>query len=170
VQVNAHLAAAPPSWLFRQTADGLHIVAVGVAYKRPVIRWLVLTPQLRFVQSICAARNGSIEESAHGSPTARSEGYVRFTEALASNEAADPEVWLRWGSVADRSADVHNALAAQRGEHGIIKGGAGSQVGALNREVFEHTAYSCSPMSSLQEYYSEMILSRDGRQSANSPG
>jgi hypothetical protein len=80
--------------LFRQAADSLHIVAVGVAYERPVIRWLVLTPQLRLVQGICAARDGGIEESAHSSPVARSESYVRFTEALAGDEPADPEVWL----------------------------------------------------------------------------
>ena len=41
---------------------------------------------------------------------------------------------------ADDGAEVHHPRAAERREHGVVEGGAGGHVGALDREVIEHVA------------------------------
>jgi len=41
---------------------------------------------------------------------------------------------------ADLGGELHQSLAAQRGEHGVVEGGAGRDVGDLEREMINHAA------------------------------
>ena len=60
---------------------------------------------------------------------------------------ADPEV-RELGAVTDRLTEVEDPLAAQRGEHGVVEGRRGGEVGTLDGDVIEHAHDSCSPVAS----------------------
>src|SRR5262245_4712074 len=121
--------------------DRLDVVAIRVADERPVVRGVVLRPQPRLVQDLGAMRHGGVEEGPHRGPAWCGEGDVGFPEAVTSGLAADTEVRHGWHPVADRLAEVHDALASQRGKRGVIEGGAGAQVPTLDRKMIKHDAY-----------------------------
>src|SRR5215467_10173910 len=121
--------------------DRLDVVAIRIADERPVVGGVVLRPQPRLVQDLGAMRHGGVEEGPHRGPAWCGEGDVGFPEAVTGGLAADPEVRHGWHPVADRFAEVHDALASQRGKRGVIEGGAGAQVRTLDRKMIKHEAY-----------------------------
>ena len=63
--------------LLRRVADGLDVVAVGVADERAVVVRVVLGPHPRLVQHLGAGRDRGVEERAHRGPVGRDERDVR---------------------------------------------------------------------------------------------
>ena len=128
-------------------ADGFDVVAVGVADEGAEVVLVVLGPDARLVQHLGAVGDGGVEERLHGSPVGGGEGEVRLAEAVAGLLGADPEV-RELGAVADRLAEVEDPLAAERGEHGVVEGRGGGEVGTLDGDVIEHVPDSCPPVAS----------------------
>ena len=111
-------SAKPPPGSLGGVADCLDVVAVGVADEAAVVRRVVLGPEARLVQDLRALVDRRVEERPDGLPAGRGERDVRLPEAVAAGLAADPEVRPAAGPVADRLAEVHDPLHAQRRHHG----------------------------------------------------
>src|SRR5262245_4095092 len=123
-------------------ADGFDVVAVGVADEGPVVAGVVLRPYPRLVQDLRAAGGGGLEEGVHRRAVRRGQGDVRLAEAVPGGLAADPEVRHGWHAVPDGLAEVQHPPAAERGQDGVVEGGAGRQVSALDRNMIEHAVHS----------------------------
>src|SRR5215467_14775 len=118
--------------------DGLDVVAVGVADEGSVVAGVVLRPHARLVQDLRTAGGGGLEEGVHRRAVRRGEGDVRLAEAVPGGLAADPEIRHGWHAVPDGLAEVQHPPAAERGQDGVVEGGAGRQVSALDRNMIEH--------------------------------
>ena len=112
-------------------ADGLDVVAVGVADERAEVVRVVLRPYPWLVERLGARRRRRRRRTPARPPGRGLEREVRFPEALAGAARAEPER-RAVGAVADDLAEVHDPLAAERSEHGVVEAGAGGDVGALD--------------------------------------
>ena len=134
--------AAPQreTWLLRPVADGLDVVAVRIADKCSEVVFVILRPDARLMQHLCSGRHGGVEERSHGGPVRRGERNVRLAEPRAGLMGANPEVRGWRPAVADDIAEVQDAFAAERGENGVVKYRASSDIRALQGHVIEHGA------------------------------
>jgi len=131
------MVAAP---LLGRVADSLDIVAIRVAYERPVVGWVVLRPETRLVQHRRARRGSRGEERADGRPIGCLKGDVDFSVRLACRQRSQPEGRSASHAVADDVAKNHHPGTAQWREYRVVEGTAGADVGALNCQVVKHAA------------------------------
>src|SRR5579884_2128867 len=122
----------------RRVAYRLDIVAIGIPDEGAVVGGVVLRPQTGFVQHLGAGGHRGVLEGTYRRPVGGREGDVALAEALAGRAGTDPEVRSGWDPVSDDLAEVHDPLAAQGGQHGLVERGAGGYVSALHRKVIEH--------------------------------
>ena len=101
---------------------------------------VVLRPHPRLVQNLGAETAGRLEERPDGVTAGRGEGEVRLAEAVPGVLRPDPEVRALRRSVADRHAEVHDPLPAERRKHRVVERRARRHVGALNTHMIEHWA------------------------------
>ena len=118
-------------------ADGLDVVAVGVAHERAVVGGVVLGPDAGLVEHLGAGADRGGEERVDRGAVGGDERHVdRAVDPV--GERAEPERRLVGGAEPDHLAEVHLPAAAERREHGVVEGGGGRDVGALDGEVIEH--------------------------------
>ena len=122
----------------RRVAHGLDVVAVGIANEGAVVVGVVLGPDPRLVQHLGPDALGGGEERPHRIPVGGGEGDVRLAKAFACGSRPQPEVRHGRDPIPDHLPEVHDPLAADSGEHGVVEAGAGGHVRALDREVIEH--------------------------------
>jgi 1-acyl-sn-glycerol-3-phosphate acyltransferase len=121
-----------------QVADRLDVVAVRVAHVGAVVVLVVLRPHPRLVQNLGAETAGRFEERPDGVTAGRGEGEVRLAEAFPGVLRSDPEVRALRRSVADRHAEVHDPLPAERRKHRVVERRARRHVGALDTHMIKH--------------------------------
>src|SRR5450631_4499020 len=119
-------------------ANGLYVVAVRIAHEGGEVARVVFGPQARLVKYLSPGGNRGIEEREHRRSIGCGERDVGFAEALPGGLAANPELGFGWRPIADCRSEVHDPLASQRGQHFVVEAGAGTDIGALDREVVEH--------------------------------
>src|SRR4051812_7280264 len=122
----------------------LHVVAVRVADEGTEVAGVVLGPDAWLVQGFGPHRDRRIEERRDRIAARCPEGEVRLAEAVARLLLAEPEVG-ELGAVADRALDLHHTVTTERREDGVVEGGAGLQVGALDGDVVDHARQSGAP-------------------------
>lgn len=103
-------------------ADGLDVVAVGVAHEGAVVVGVVLGPHPGLVEGLGAGGDRGGEERIHCGPVGGGEGDVGLTEPLAGRARAEPEVG-EVGAEADDPAEVEHPLPAYGREHGVVERG-----------------------------------------------
>ena len=81
-------------------ADGLDVVAVGVAHERAVVVLVVLGPHRGLVQHLGAGGHGGLEEGVDRRPVGRRERDVRLADGVAPAFSGPIQ---KSGSVARRS-------------------------------------------------------------------
>ena len=106
-------------------ADRLDVVPVRVAHERAVVVGVVLGPQPRLVQHLGAERRRAASKKAC---TAARSGALN---AMCVSRKPSPvcccpiqNVAIGRDAVADGGAELHDPLAAERGEDGVVEGGA----------------------------------------------
>jgi hypothetical protein len=120
--------------------DGLDIVTVRIAHKGSEVVRVVLGPQARLVKYRSIAGDRGFEKGTYRRAIGCGERDMRLAEALSCDLVANPELGLRWWSVADCRSEVHDPLATQRSQHFVVEARAGTHVSALDREMVEHSA------------------------------
>src|SRR2546421_1048005 len=118
-------------------ADRLDIVAVRVADEGAVVGLVVLREDPGLVQHLGAGRHGSLVERVHRGPVGGHERHVYLAGRATGLGRPDPER-RPVRAVADHVTEVHQPLAAQRGEHCVVEGRAGGHVAYLKRQVIDH--------------------------------
>jgi hypothetical protein len=127
--------------LLRDVADGLDVVAVGVADEPAVVTGMVFRPVPRLVQDLGAGADRHLDERADRGPIRRSERDVRLAEPFAGRPRADPEVGCPSEAVADDVAEVEDSGAAKRSQDLVVERRAGRDVGTLDGQVIEHAGH-----------------------------
>ena len=120
--------------------DSLDVVAVRIAHKGSEVVRVVLGPQARLVKYLSTAGDRGIEECSYRRAIGCGERDMGLAEALPGDLVANPELGLRWWSVADCRSEVHDPLASERSQHFVEEARAGTHVAALDREMVEHSA------------------------------
>jgi hypothetical protein len=120
--------------------DGLYVVAVRIAHEGSEVVRVVLGPQAWLVKYLSTASDRGIEKRSYRRAIGCGERDMGLAEALPGDLVANPELGLRWWSVADCRSEVHDPLASERSQHFVEEARAGTHVAALDREMVEHSA------------------------------
>jgi hypothetical protein len=122
----------------RLATNGLDIVAVRVANKCAEVIGVVFRPERGLVEHRRPLCHRGGKELSHPCPVGSLKCEMRFSRAVTGGALSYPELRSRPHTVTDSVPEVHDALAPERGQHGIVKGGTGGDVATLDRKVVYH--------------------------------